>query len=180
MTIPELHCGERTYDGVARVLHWMIVILIAVQFVIGWTMPDVHRDTRPVGLIAWHLGVGALIIAAMAVRVIWRITHRPPPDNVSLLLNLASRLTHVLLYVALLAVPLLGWANASSRGWTVKLLWILPLPSLTAAGSAFGHACGDIHGILAWLLLALIGVHIAAALFHSLILKDRVLHRMLP
>ena len=51
--------AEAPYDGVARFLHWSIVVLIAIQFVIGWTMPDVHHDTKPVGLIAWHLGVGA-------------------------------------------------------------------------------------------------------------------------
>ncbi len=44
------------YDGVARFLHWLIVLLIAAQFVIGWTMPDIHKGTLPEGLIAWHLG----------------------------------------------------------------------------------------------------------------------------
>jgi hypothetical protein len=52
-----------------------------MQFVIGWTMPDVQRDTQPVNLIAWHLGVGATLVAVMAIRVIWRLTHWPTPDD---------------------------------------------------------------------------------------------------
>jgi cytochrome b561 len=170
--------AEPTYDGVA--LHWAIVLLIVAQFVIGWTMPDIHRDTQPVGLIAWHLGVGAALVAAMAVRIVWRLTHRPPPDALSPFLATVSRVTHFLLYAALVVVPLLGWANASSRGWSLKLLGLVPYPSLTSTGSPLGHEMGDIHGILAWVLFALIAMHVAAALFHRFVLRDGTLRRMMP
>jgi len=89
------------YDAVARTLHWLTVLLVAMQFVIGWTMPDVHKGTQPVNLIAWHLGVGATLVAVMAIRVIWRLTHWPTPDELPLLLSVVSRITHVLLYAAL-------------------------------------------------------------------------------
>jgi len=173
--------AEAAYDGVARFIHWSIVLLVATQFVIAWTMPDVHHDTKPVGLIAWHLGVGALLVAAVAVRIVWRLTHKPPVDTLAPLLSAVSHITHLFLYAALVVVPLLGWANASSRGWTVKLFGLIPYPSLTPAGSALGqHAMGDIHGALAWVLLALIGMHIGAALFHRFVLRDRRLQRMVP
>jgi cytochrome b561 len=171
---------ETRYDGVARLLHWSIAVLITIQFVIGWTMPDVHRDTKPVGLIAWHLGVGATLIAVMALRIIWRLTHRPPPDTLSPLLSAVSRITHLLLYAALVIVPVLGWINASSRGWSVDLLGLVPYPGLVPTGSAFGHAMGGVHGVLAWVLFALIAVHVAAALFHRFVLRDQVMRRMLP
>jgi cytochrome b561 len=168
------------YDAVARTLHWLTVLLVTMQFVIGWTMPDIHKDTQPVNLIAWHLGVGATLVAVMTIRVIWRLTHWPTPDELPPLLSVASRITHVLLYTALLLVPLLGWINASSRGWTVRLLGVVSYPALSEPGSAFGHEMGDVHGILAWVLFALIGLHVVAALFHRFILKDHVLQRMLP
>jgi Cytochrome B561 len=126
------------YDGVAKVLHWLVVLLIAAQFVIGWTMPDIHKGTRPDGLIAWHLGVGATLIAAVVVRIVWRLTHAPAPASLSPLLRVVSHITHGLLYLALVAVPLLGWANASSRGWSVKLLGVLPFPSISPVGSTWG------------------------------------------
>ncbi|MFM0397631.1 cytochrome b [Paraburkholderia phytofirmans] len=168
------------YDAVARTLHWLTAVLIAMQFVIGWTMPDIHKGTQPVGLIAWHLGVGSALIAVMLVRVLWRLTHWPRPDELPPLLNTVSRITHFLLYAALLVVPLLGWINASSRGWTVRLLGLVPYPALSEPGSAFGHEMGDVHGILAWVLFALIVLHVVAALFHRFVLKDHVLQRMLP
>jgi cytochrome b561 len=158
----------------------LTVVLIGAQFVIGWTMPDVHKDTRPVGLIAWHLGIGAALITVTVLRVVWRLTHRPPPDDLPPMLDIASRITHFSLYIALLLVPLLGWINASSRGWTVRLAGVVPYPSLSRTGSPFGHAMGDVHGILAWVLFALIVLHLAGALFHRFVLRDRVLQRMLP
>ena len=170
------------YDGVARFLHWLVVVLIAAQFVIGWTMPDIHKGTRPDGLIAWHLGVGAALIAAVVVRIVWRLTHTPAPSPASLspFLRIVSHITHGLLYLALVAVPLLGWANASSRGWSVKLLGVLPYPGISAVGSSVGHEMGDIHGYLAWVLFALVALHIAGALFHRFVLKDQTMQRMLP
>ncbi|EIF35695.1 cytochrome B561 [Burkholderia sp. Ch1-1] len=168
------------YDAVARTLHWLTVLLIAMQFVIGWTMPDIHKGTQPVGLIAWHLGVGSALIAVMVIRVIWRLTHWPAPDELPPLLSVVSRITHFLLYAALVVVPLLGWVNASSRGWTVRLLGLVPYPALSETGSDFGHEMGDVHGVLAWVLFALIALHVAAAVFHRFVLKDHVLQRMLP
>ncbi|ASL41913.1 hypothetical protein bAD24_I00395 [Burkholderia sp. AD24] len=168
------------YDAVAKFFHWLVVVLIAAQFVLGWTMPDVHKDTRPDGLIAWHLGVGATLIAVVVLRIVWRFTHRPAPAALSPVLSVVSHITHGLLYVALVVVPVLGWANASSRGWSVRLLGLLPYPAIAQTGSPVGHAMGDIHRVLAWVLFALIALHVAAALFHRFVLRDRILQRMLP
>lgn len=166
------------YDTAARVLHWLVVALVAAQFVVGWTMPDVGRDTRPVGEIAWHLGLGAALLAAMACRIIWRTTHRPPPAGLAPVMRMASSVTHFALYALLIAVPLLGWINASSRGWPVKLLGVARYPRLSNVGSPFGHAMGDVHSALAWVLFVVICMHVGAALFHRFLLKDRVMQRM--
>jgi len=168
------------YDGMARFLHWLIVALVAAQFALGWTMPDVHRDTRPVGLIAAHLVVGTALLAAMLGRIAWRATHRPPPIAIAWPLRVLSAATQFALYALLIVVPLLGWINASSRGWRVTLLAALPLPPLSAAGSPFGHAMGDVHGVLAWVLVALIALHVAGALAHRFVFRDRVMQRMTP
>jgi cytochrome b561 len=170
------------YSGVAKSLHWLILALLIVQFAIAWTMPQIGRGSVPTGLIGWHLSVGVAILAIMIVRLAWRITHPAPPapTDLSPALAFLSRATHYLLYAVLIVLPLLGWANASSRGWAVKLFGIVPLPPLMAKGSPLGHSLGDIHGTLALILLAIIAVHVSGALYHALYLKDRTLQRMLP
>lgn len=166
------------YDPFARLLHWLVVLLLVAQYIVAWTMPGIHRGTQAVGLIVVHLDLGAFIIAIMIVRVLWRIVRREPEvtDGTPFTRGIAS-LTHGLLYLLLIVQPLMGWANASSRGWQVTLFG-LNLPSLVPTGSALGHTLGDAHALLAWVLLALIGLHVAAALYHHFLLRDRVLRRM--
>lgn len=166
------------YDPFARVLHWLIVLLLTAQYIVAWTMPEIHRGTRPAGLIVVHLDLGAFIIGVMIVRVLWRIVRKEPDvvEGTSFTRGVAY-LTHGLLYLLLIVQPVMGWINASSRGWQVTLFGV-NLPALAATGSAIGHTLGDVHQLLAWVMLALIGLHVAAALYHQWVLRDRVLRRM--
>ncbi|WP_321797967.1 cytochrome b [Caballeronia sp. J97] len=170
------------YNAPARLFHWATALLLLIQYALAWTMPDVHRDTQPIGLIAWHLEVGVVIVLLVLVRLLWRSVHPAPPEPESLpqALRALGRYTHWLLYLLLIAVPLMGWANASSRDWPVTLFAAMPMPPLSPAGSPVGHALGDWHRVFAWVLLALVGLHVGAALFHQFVLRDGILARMLP
>lgn len=170
------------YGTTAKLLHWLVVALLVVQYALGWTMPDVRRGTVPDGLIAWHLAVGALIVVVVLFRLLWRLRYPVAllDDGSPAWQQLLAGLTHWLLYVVLALLLLLGWANASARGWTVAVLGVVPLPPLAAAGSRIGMEAGDIHSIVGWCLLALVGLHVAAALYHRIIRRDQVLQRMLP
>lgn len=169
-----------TYTPQAKLFHWLTLFLLAIQYTIGWLMPDVHRDTQPVGLIDLHLSFGALIVLLVVLRLAWRIAHPVPQVNASPLLRRIALATHGLLYVLLVAFPLMGWANASSRGWPVSLFGLIPLPALSPKGSSFGHLLGDLHQLTAWVLIAVVALHVIGALYHHFILKDETLKRMLP
>jgi cytochrome b561 len=171
-----------SYNKIAQSLHWLILVLLVIQFAVAWTMPDIHRDTKPVGLIAWHLSVGVVILLVMLVRLGWRAISSvpPPPADLPRSLRLLSRTTHFLLYAILIVLPLLGWINANARGWTVWLLGIIPLPTLVAPESAWGAEMGDVHQIVAYLLLGAAALHVAGALYHQFVLRDALLSRMLP
>ena len=170
------------YNTISKALHWLIVVLLCVQFADSWTMPDVDRDTKPVDLIAWHLSIGAFILLVMLVRLGWRTVSAVPPAPATLppWLRLVSRATHGLLYGILIVLPFMGWINANARGWTVRLFGVLPLPALVPPRSPWGMDLGDIHILVAWVLLGVIGLHIVGALYHRLVLKDSLLQRMLP
>lgn len=172
----------RRYDGVAQGFHWLILALLAAQFAIAWTMPDITKTTPAAGLVAWHLSVGATILFVMLLRLAWRLTHTPPPPPGDLPgpLRLLSRLTHWLLYAILIVLPVLGWINASSRGYPVRLFGVVPLPQLVPTGDPFGHAMGDVHANVALVLLAVVALHVTGALFHAVVKRDGVVSRMLP
>lgn len=172
--------ATQAYNNVAKLLHWLIAVLLAVQFAVAWTMPDIHRDTKPVDLIAWHLSIGVVILLVMLIRLGWRSVSAvpPPPADLAPPLRLLSRVTHAMLYGIVIILPLLGWINASSRGWAVMLFGLIPLPVLAPSGSSWGHEMGDIHQLVAWILLGVAGLHVLGALYHQFILRDRLLSRM--
>jgi cytochrome b561 len=170
------------YSNTAKILHWLILALLIVQFILAWTMPHLRRDTQPDILINLHFSFGLLILAVAIVRLAWRaIQGEPEPeDGLPPWQVQSGRIVHWLLYVLLFALPILGWMNASWRGLPTKLFgW--EFPKLIATHAAGWGWTGDVHSLLAnYALLGLVGLHVAAALYHYLVRRDRVLQRMLP
>ena len=145
-------------------------------------MPDIQRDTKPDTLINLHLSFGVLILAVAVVRLAWRATHAEPPpeDGVPPWQAQSARIIHWLLYVLLFVLPILGWINASWRGFPV-VMFGLELPKLVATRVPGWGWTGDVHSCWPnYAMLALVGLHVAAALYHYFVRRDGVLQRMLP
>jgi cytochrome b561 len=169
----------QVYNPLAKALHWAVAVLIVVQLLIAWRMPDIHKGTLPEGAIAWHLRVGVAIVILVVARALWRIARPPTPGSVdATVLGRVARAGHALLYLLMVVVPALGWANASSRDWAVGLAGV-ELPRLMAPGAALGHVLGDIHGYLAWTLGVVAALHVLAGLYHQLALHDDTMRRMI-
>jgi cytochrome b561 len=171
-----------SYDPVARGLHWLTVLLVLAEYIVGSAMPDIRIGTPFVFLIRLHFALGGGLLLVVLARILWRLTHRPPPPP---LLPPWQRLlagaTHFALYIALILMPLAGWASASAHGFPVRAFGILPLPALVPYKAHIGFRLGDIHAnVIYWILLALIAMHVGAALYHRLVKRDGVLARMLP
>lgn len=174
--------AEPDYGGVAKALHWLIVALLAAQYIIGWTMPGIRRGVQPEGLVSLHLSLGVLVLLIAVLRLIWRLGHPVPPirDNVPPWQQAAAKVVHILLYLLLFVLPLTGWMNASSRGWNIDLFGVVTLPQILPTGSPLLRSIGELHTPLSYGLLILVGLHLLAALYHHFWLRDRVLVRMLP
>ena len=170
------------YTGTAKALHWLIVLLLIAQFIFAWTMPHIGRNTPVTALINLHFTFGVIILAVAIVRLGWRLTHREPPpeDGLPPWQNLTAHIVHYLLYALLFAIPVLGWINASWRGMPI-VMFGLELPQLVATRAPGWGWTGDVHGLMSnYLMLALVGLHVVAALYHHYVLHDGVLKRMLP
>jgi cytochrome b561 len=170
------------YDPLARTFHWLVVLLLLAQYTTKLILPFVLPKSAEDSINAWHLSIGSTILLVMLLRLVWRLTHRPPPPPADLPpgLRLLSRANHWAFYIVLILLPLLGWIAANAYGATVYLAGLVPLPALTAPDKAFAEQIGPVHGSLALLLLALIALHIAGALYHAVVKRDGVAQRMLP
>jgi cytochrome b561 len=167
------------YGTPAKTMHWLVVALLMVQFPIGWFMPDVHAGP-PGSAMTLHISFGITLLVLIVARLIWRITHPVAPESsLPVWQRVSSEAMHWLLYAAVLAATLTGWLFASFRGWSVFYFNLMPLPMLAKNATAIKQIDGW-HQIAEWALLVLIGVHVAAALVHLFIYRDRIMQRMLP
>jgi cytochrome b561 len=170
------------YTTTAKSLHWLIVALLIAQFTVAWTMPHIGRDTPVTTLISLHFTFGIVILAVAIVRLAWRATHGEPEPEAGLppWQTATARVVHWLLYALLFVLPILGWINASWRGMPI-VMFGAKLPQLVATRAPGWAWSGDVHSLLAnYLLLTLVGLHVAAALYHYFIRRDGVLQRMVP
>ena len=180
MTASTAASSPRAYDPIAKALHWIIFLLLAAQYAVGSIMPHIGRKTPDESWVAWHLSLGATILFFIVLKLAWRIVFPVPlaPGMPPWQRRLASA-THGLLYLLVLGMVVLGWAAANARGWDVKIFGLLTLPAIAGNGARWAHTAGDIHDWLLYVLAGVIGLHVAGALYHSLVQRDQVLQRML-
>jgi cytochrome b561 len=170
------------YTGTAKTLHWIIVALLIAQFIFAWTMPHIGRNTPVTTIISLHFTFGIMILAVAIVRLGWRLTHAEPvpEDGLPPWQVASARVIHWLLYLMLFVIPVLGWLSASWRNMPI-VMFGLELPKLVATRAPGWGWTGDVHGLLAnYAMLALIGLHVAAALYHYFFKRDGVLARIFP
>jgi cytochrome b561 len=169
------------YGITAKVLHWLVVALLLVQYSIGWLMPDIHKGMKPGAAMTFHVSFGLVILLLVVLRCAWRLAHPVAPESsLPPWQRLSSEAVHWLLYALVLATTVTGWVFASFRGWSMSLFYLVPMPMLASENAAAGKAIDGLHQAMEWTLLAVIGIHVAAALAHIFIYRDRIMQRMLP
>jgi cytochrome b561 len=194
--------GMSRYSRVAIFLHWTIGLAIIGMVPLGWWMSDNVSDPSKAALVfrlfQLHKSIGLTILVLSVLRLLWRLTHRfpPLPDHMPGWEKAAARVSHILLYVVMLVMPITGWIYVSA-GWNssmnmpfqVPTLWFglfqwPHLPGLAEASDATRAAAASnamaVHSALAWGAVALVALHFAAALKHHFYDRDSVLVGMLP
>lgn len=174
--------NNQNYHSIAKLFHWALVVLIGIQFISAWLMPELEGGMSGDAIVSFHMSFGILVAPLALALFIMRIVS--PVSKPEMIVptwkeSLATAM-HYVLYILLLLIPLSGWAFASSHGWTVTLFGMTDLPALFPIGSSLGELIGEMHGALTTLIGLLIVGHVAAALYHRFFLKDRVLQRMTP
>ena len=179
---PSRVAAARRYSRSARNLHWLIVALLAIQYVTAALMPHIGSKTPMSTTINLHFSFGVIIVVVMAIRLVQRLRHPVPLDATGSPAweRGLARFVHLVFYALLLIVPFLGWASASAHNLPVSLFGVIPLPALAPPKARWALTSGDIHTYAMWTMLGLIAFHAAAALFHYFVRRDRVLQSMLP
>ena len=170
--------SDERYNAVARALHWIIAVLI-IGNIAGGLLHEPLEDV--VNLMPLHKASGLTVLVLSLVRIAWRLTWRAPaqPAGMSAFEVFAAKTTHIVFYALMLAMPLTGWIMASAGKYPLSWFGLFDWPKLavTRESPVYGIA-HEGHELLGWLTLALVVLHVGAALRHHFLLKDNVLRRM--
>lgn len=172
-----------SYAPLLRKIHWATAVLFIAAMLIG-----LYCGLQPAGtsprreLLEVHKSLGVTLFALAILRLMVRAATTAPPDPGSLspLVKLAARLNHWALYAILFVMPVTGYMFSSAGGFSLRYFWTFSWPRLFAGNQAVEHAGEVAHGLLAYLVYAVVALHIAATLWHVLVKKDETLARMWP
>ncbi|WP_232492757.1 cytochrome b [Novosphingobium kaempferiae] len=162
-----------------RVLHWLMALMVLVMLFIGVAMVSTTGPLYP-ELLALHRPVGIAILILVVIRLPLRLVTGTPllPDDLPPLQKLVAKASHVLLYAAMIGMPLIGWAMLSAGGYPIEVTKRISLPPILPHDLAVYALLRQAHTVVALLFFALILAHLSAALMHGLVRRDGVLRTM--
>ena len=178
---------DERYALLQRLLHWLIAIMVlgalfggALLWTYGFDGLQAAFGLEATNTIyKYHKTVGILILGLMLVRLVLRLAYGapPPPRSMSPAVAATARATHLAFYGLLILMPVVGWAATAAGGFPVQF-FDANLPPLIGKNEALSETLYRVHGLLGLVIGALVFAHVAAALRHWLVLKDRVMDRI--
>jgi cytochrome b561 len=180
------------YTSTAIVLHWLLAVLILGNLALGLSAESFPDSlVRPV--IDFHKSIGLTVLGLVLLRIIWRATHPPPPlpEGFGRAERLGAHAAHYALYALILLMPLTGWMHDSAfkdaAAHPLRIFWVIPwfrIPAIAhmppGPKEAFHGVLFAIHADAAWVLLALLALHVLGALKHQFLDRQPELQRMWP
>jgi cytochrome b561 len=177
--------SSERYGLVSKFLHWAMALLILTMIGVGAYMTDLAKeDPLRAQLYGMHKAVGVTVLGLAVIRLLWILASRPPaaPGVLQRWEVVLHKSTTGLLYLLMLATPVIGYLMTNAGGKPVSYFGLFDLPALIGENHDLHELYEELHGFLAFTILALVGVHVAGVLKHRFIDKDPdadVLKRML-
>lgn len=176
------HNSEQRYGVLAMALHWSIAVGIIGLLGLGLYMTSLPDGDAKWGLYSLHKSIGTLVFLLIALRVLWRVRSVLPPLPAGLrpIESVLAHLTHGLLYLGMVLLPVSGYVDSSAGDYKLKFFDLFDIPKLIPKDKAIEEISVTLHEWTAYLVIALLVLHVGAALQHHFLRGDDTLRRMLP
>ena len=170
------------FDPVTRFLHWLTLFLVAAIFVLAFSIDFASSKEEAVALIQLHRSFGVTVWVVTLGRLVWRQFARFPnwPADMPQAMRFTAQWSEYALYALLLTQPILGLLHTNAHGDRVNLFFLGQLPGLIGRDRPLASQLGEAHATVGFLLLGVIALHAAAALYHHFWRRDDTLDAMLP
>lgn len=167
------------YTRTAVWLHWLLAVLLTAQVGVGWYMLSIEKDPNSTFYFNLHKSVGLIIATLVVLRIFWRLTHprRELPEGTAGWERKLSVTSQALIYLVMVLMPITGYIGASYSKYPVAFFG-LPLPVWATHNHDLSEQYFNVHGILAWILVGIVSLHLLGALKHLFIDHDGVFQRM--
>jgi cytochrome b561 len=175
------------YSTVAKWFHWITLVLMAITLPVGFVIKYIANEPFATKLVfyAVHESAGLTILLVTIARLIWRLANPPPPlpDHIPAPMRLAASAVHWLLYLALIAQPVLGFAMTNAYGYPMQgataYLGFIDIPAVMAENQSLAEMLKKLHTWVGYSIAALLVAHIGGAIYHHAVRRDGTLMRML-
>ncbi len=173
--------ASRRYSRVAIALHWLVAVLVIGQIFFGWYLGDVPPGGSRGTLVNLHKSIGLTLWLLVWLRMGWRWTHPAPPLPASLpeWQRAAAAASHFALYACLFVLPLVGYLGSNFSKHGILLYGAVKLRPWGPDDKGLYDLFRNMHTVVAWVLVTLVSVHIAAAIYHA-VRRDGVMGRVWP
>ena len=170
------------YPASSKWLHWSVAICVLTTAPVAIAMVRVDKGPIQDALYNFHKSLGVLILILMVLRLINRLAVGAPmaDPGIEPWQKIVSSVVHTSLYVLLLAMPAVGYLANSVYGASTPFFGLFSLPPIAGKNEALATQLFTIHRWVGFLVIALVVMHISAALYHYFLRRDNVLPRMLP
>jgi cytochrome b561 len=176
--------GNRTdhYPSTSKLLHWLIAACVLTTAPVAIAMGRVAEGPTQNTLYNLHKSLGVLIFVLMILRLFNRLAVDAPiaDPKIEPWQQTLSAIVHASLYVLLLAMPIVGYVANSAFGASTPFFGLFELPPIVGKNEGLSNTLFAIHRWVGFLVIALVLMHVGAALFHTFVLRDNVINRMLP
>lgn len=173
--------GVKRYSTGSKLLHWVIAIIVITMLSLSFFLDDVPDEYKSTAFMM-HKSFGLTVLILMIIRFVW-ILHKGKPSlpiSIPLWEKILSHLVQYSFYILLIAMPICGWIMSVAGGRVPTFFGLFYLPLPIAENKPLSKLMLQCHQIIAWILIVLIILHVAGAIKHHFIDKDKVLRRMLP
>lgn len=169
-----------SFGAVAKALHWVVAALIFILLSVGFIMTAMDFSPAKIQIYGLHKSFGILVLVAVVLRAAWRFGNPKVRDLETHMAweKILAKIAHTLLYIAMFAMPMTGWLMSSAGDFPATFFGLFDLPPLVAKDEALFEVFRVAHTVIAFVIIVVVGLHVAGALKHHFVDRDRTLKRM--